>query len=604
MDEEGSAAGSGPRVNDFSVQVATVNGTGSQSANLVLLRTLFRMGIMASGKNLFPSNIAGLPTWFTIRVSGDGWIGSRRDHEVVVAFNRGTVTEDLEAVAEGGIVYVDDKFETPQREGITVHRVPFTAIVRDACPEARLRKLVANMAYVGVLAQQLGLDMNEVEAAIGAQFENKPKAVDLNLATVRAASAWAAENLPSQNVFRVERGTSTKGKILIEGNRAGAYGAVFGGVQVAAWYPITPSSSLAEALIEQLGQLRLDPDTGKASYAVVQAEDELAALGMVIGAGWAGARAMTATSGPGISLMAEFAGLAHFTETPAVVVDVQRMGPSTGLPTRTSQGDVLSLALLSHGDTMHPVLFPAGPDEYFSMMVEAFDIAARLQTIIFVAADLDLGMNWWIAEPLAYPEAPIDQGKVLSVEEIERLTEWGRYRDVDGDGIPYRTLPGTPDPRAAVFIRGSGHDEDARYSEDAGNNIKLLERLRRKLLDNVGLLPSPTVDEGGGAKVGIVAYGTSHWATAEARDILGREGLAASYLRIRSWPFDQRVLDFVARHERVYVVEQNRDGQLAQLLTGAVPEHAARVRSIGYCGGLPLPVEVVLESIREQEREV
>ncbi|MCG6964410.1 MAG: 2-oxoacid:acceptor oxidoreductase subunit alpha [Acidobacteria bacterium] len=604
MDMAGSAAATGPRVNDFSVRVATVNGTGSQSANVVLLRTLFRMGIMASGKNLFPSNIAGLPTWFTIRVSGDGWIGSRRDHELVVAFNRETVAEDVQAVAPGGLVYADDKLEVPERSDVTVHRVPFTAIVREACAEARLRKLVANMAYVGVLAQQLGLDMEDVEAAIGAQFENKPKAVELNLATARAAAEWASGNLPRQDVFRVERGNSTEGKILIEGNRAGAYGAVFGGVQVVAWYPITPSSSLAEALIDQLGELRIDPETGKATYAVIQAEDELAALGMVIGAGWAGARAMTATSGPGISLMAEFSGLAHFTETPAVVVDVQRMGPSTGLPTRTSQGDVLSLALLSHGDTMYPVLFPAGPDEYFSMVAEALDLAARLQTLVFVAADLDLGMNWWIGEPFAYPDKPIDHGKVLDAKDIEKLTEWGRYRDVDGDGIPYRTLPGTPDPRAAVFTRGSGHDEDAHYSEDADNNIRVLERLRRKLLGNVDLLPASVVEGRHGEKVGVIAYGTSHWATAEARDILAREGLAMSYLRVRSWPFDQQVLDFVAGHDRVYVVEQNRDGQLAQLLAVAAPEHAARLRSVAYCGGLPLPVEVVVEGIREREREV
>lgn len=603
MDIEERAGGGGGRVNDFSVRVATVNGTGSQSANLVLLRTLFNMGVTASGKNLFPSNIAGLPTWFTIRVSGDGWIGSRRDHEVLVAFNKRTAAEDVAGLAPGGVAYVDGKAAVEDRPDVTVHRVPFAEITKQACPDARLRKLVANMVYVGVLAQQLGLEADVVEAAIATQFSSKPKAVELNVGAARAGAEWAAQELPVQTLYRVERSTKTEGKLLVEGNRAAAYGAVFGGVQVAAWYPITPSSSLPEALMEQIEELRTDPDTGKATLAVVQAEDELAALGTVIGAGWAGARAMTATSGPGISLMSEFAGLAYFTETPAVVVDVQRMGPSTGLPTRTSQGDILSLTTLSHGDTLHPVLFPAGPSEYFSMTAQSFDLAERLQTIVFVAADLDLGMNWWIDEPFAYPEAPLDRGKVLGAEQLAAGVEFARYRDVDGDGIPYRTLPGNGHPEAAFFTRGSGHDERALYSEDAEVNIRSLERLRRKVLANADLLPAPETDLSDAAEVGLIAYGTSHWATAEARELLAAQGLKTSYLRVRSWPFCSEVTSFVNRHRRVYVVEQNRDGQLAQLLRAAVPGLADRIRQVAYCGGLPLPVEEVVEGVRDQEEE-
>jgi Pyruvate:ferredoxin oxidoreductase and related 2-oxoacid:ferredoxin oxidoreductases, alpha subunit len=445
--------------------------------------------------------------------------------------------------------------------------------------------------------------MSAVETSIATQFEGKAKAVDLNVAAARAGFEWAAANLPEQDRFRVRPGDATAGKIFVEGNRAGALGAIFGGVQVIAWYPITPSSSLPEATIEALPELRRHPETGEPTYAVIQAEDELAALGMVIGAGWTGARALTATSGPGISLMAEFAGLAYFTETPAVVVDVQRMGPSTGLPTRTSQGDVTALALLSHGDTRHPVLFPAGPREYFAMTARALNLAQRLQTVVFVAADLDLGMNWWIDDPFEYPDGPLDHGKVLSAEDLERIESFGRYRDVDGDGIPYRTLPGNPSPKAAFFTRGSGHDEDAGYSEAPEVNVRTLERLRRKIDGNLHLLPAPVIERREGARVGVIAYGTSHWAVAEAREILAGDGVETSYLRLRSWPPGPEVLDFIAAHERVYVVEQNRDGQLTMLLRADFPELAARLRSVCSFGGLSLPVEDVVEGIAALEKE-
>jgi len=603
MEDSGATREGQPQGYDFSIRVATVNGTGSQSANLVLLRTFFRMGIMASGKNLFPSNISGLPTWFTIRASEAGWIGNRRDHEVLVALNKETAAADLAELNSGGLAFVDEKAQLDERTDITVHRIPFSALVREACPEPRLRKLVTNMIYVGLLAQQLGLDMEEAEAAIARQFEGKTKAIKLNVAAARTGFDWAAAKLPAEDRFRVHRSDAAVGKILVEGNRAGAYGAIFGGVQVVAWYPITPSSSLPEAALESLPELRLDPETGAPTFAVIQAEDELAALGTVVGAGWAGARAMTATSGPGISLMTEFAGLAYFTETPAVVVDVQRMGPSTGLPTRTSQGDILLLALLSHGDTQHPVLFPAGPKEYFAMTAEALDVAQRLQTIVFVAADLDLGMNYWIDDPFEYPEAPLDRGKVLSAQDLEEIESFGRYRDVDGDGIPYRTLPGNLNPKSSFFTRGSGHDENAKYLEAPEVNIATLERLKRKLYDNLDLLPKPEIDAVEGAAVGVIAYGTSHWAVAEARARLAGEGVATSYLRLRSWPCSQEVYDFIGAHDRVYVVEQNRDGQMTVLLREGAPKLADRLRPVCYVGGLSLPVEEVVDGILAGERE-
>jgi 2-oxoglutarate ferredoxin oxidoreductase subunit alpha len=595
--------GAATRVNDFTIRVATVNGTGSQSANNVLLRALFAMGVDVTGKNLFPSNIAGLPTWFTIRLNPRGYLGAKREVDVLVAFNPETAAEDLAALAAGGLAILDAKLKLgDKRPDTQVHEVPFAEIVATCCPDVTLRKLVVNMVYVGVLAHLLAIEAEEIENAIARQFASKPKAIELNVAAVRAGREWAAAHLPPATRFRAQRKERTAPKILLEGNAAGAYGAIFGGASVVAWYPITPSSSFAEALIEHAPRLRKDPVNGKATYAIVQAEDELAALGMVLGAGWAGARALTATSGPGISLMAEFAGLGAFGEIPAVVIDVQRVGPSTGMPTRTSQGDILSLAFLSHGDTGHPILFPAGPREYFADVCQALDAAAQLQTPVFVAADLDLGMNVWMDDPFDYPETPIARGKVLSAADLQRLGEFSRYLDVDGDGIPYRTLPGTKHPKAAYFMRGSGHNEHAGYTERPDEYENLMARLARKIESNLHLLPAPIVGIAEGAKVGVIAAGTSHWATVEARDNLARRGLATSYLRVRSWPFTAAVREFVAGHDRTYVVEQNRDGQLAQLVRLHAPEHAARVRSVAHCDGLPLTVEAVEEGIEQQER--
>jgi 2-oxoglutarate ferredoxin oxidoreductase subunit alpha len=592
------AAARGPVVNDFSIQVATANGSGSQSSNTVLLRAIFQMGVPVSGKNLFPSNIAGLPTWYTIRASKDGFVARKKEIDVLVAMNPETAREDVAALAPGAVAVYDAPLGLDQvRDDLVFYPVPFDKLVEPVTAEAKLRKLLRNMAYVGVLARLLSIDMAEVEAAIAKQFGKKAKARDLNVAAARAGFEHAA-SLEKRDPFSVRRMDATRGKIIVDGNSACALGAMFGGVTVVTWYPITPSSSLVETLIGYLKRYRIGPD-GKATYAVVQAEDELAAVGMVIGAGWAGARAMTATAGPGISLMSEFAGLGYFAEVPAVIFDVQRVGPSTGLPTRTSQGDVLSTAFLSHGDTQHVLLLPGSVDECFTMAVEAFDVAERLQTPVFVMTDLDLGMNNWMADPFPYPERPLDRGKVLSEADLERLGGFARYKDVDGDGIGWRTLPGTDHPKAAYFTRGTGHDENAAYSEKPETFEANMERLARKLESARSLVPAPELHGTGAARVGIVAYGSSHPAVVESRVQLAKEkGLETDYLRVRAYPFARAVHEFVERHERVYVVEQNRDGQLAALLRlDLAPELAPRLRSVAHVHGLPLDARSVTDEI-------
>ena len=597
-----STTASVPIVNDMSVQVATVNGSGSQSANMVLLRTLFQMGIPVSGKNLFPSNIAGLPTWYTIRASKEGWIGRKKEIDLLVAMNPETAREDVLALRPGSAVVYDEPLKLDAlRSDLAFYPVPFDKVVQPVSNDAKLKKLLRNMSYVGVVAHLLGLEMPEVEAAIGKQFRKKAKANELNVAAARAGFAHAQEKLQKKDPFLVKRMDANKGKIIIDGNAAAALGAMFGGVTVVTWYPITPSSSLVETLIGYMRRYRMGPD-GKSTFAIVQAEDELAAIGMVVGAGWAGARAMTSTAGPGISLMSEFAGLAYFAEIPAVIWDVQRVGPSTGLPTRTSQGDVLSTAFLSHGDTRQLLLFPGSVEECFQFGVEAFEIAERFQTPVFVLSDLDLGMNYWMSEPFTYPDKPMARGKVLSKEDLERLGGFERYRDVDGDGVGYRTLPGTDHPAAAYFTRGTGHNEKAQYSERPDDWQNNLARLERKMDRARTELPSPVLD-GKGAEVGILAYGSSHHALVEARDQLRKEhGLETDYLRVRAYPFSPEVRTFVEKHPRVYVVEQNRDGQMAALLKLDLPaELVPRLKSVAHIPGLPLDARSVTDEIAALE---
>ncbi|BDG10691.1 2-oxoacid:acceptor oxidoreductase subunit alpha [Anaeromyxobacter paludicola] len=591
-----------PVVNDFAIRVATQNGSGSQSSNTVLLRALFQMGIPVSGKNLFPSNIAGLPTWYTIRLSRRGYVARKREVDLLVAMNPATVAEDVAALRPGAAVLYDAPLRpAAPPPGLVAYALPFDQLAAAACPEARLRKLVKNMCYVGALASLLGIELEEVERAVGRQFAEKARARELNLAAARAGFEGARAGLVKEDPFRVERMDGNRGKLLVDGNTAGAAGSLFGGVTVLAWYPITPSSSLAEALIGYLAEHRRAKD-GKATYAVVQAEDELAAAGAVLGAGWAGARAMTATSGPGVSLMSEFAGLGYYAEIPAVIWDVQRAGPSTGLPTRTAQGDLLSTAFLSHGDTRQVLLLPGTAEECFELGWRAFDVAEALQTPVFVLSDLDLGMNVWTASPFAYPDGPIRRGKVLAKEDLDRLGGFARYGDVDGDGVGWRTLPGTPHPAAAYFTRGTGHDDRSAYSEDPGTFERNLARLSRKLDRARELLPAPLV-EGAGAEVGIVACGSSHHAVVEARDQLREErGLETDYLRVRAWPFAGAVRDFVAAHRRVYVVDQNRDGQLAALLKLDLPEALVpRLRGAAHLDGLPLDARTVTELVLAQE---
>jgi 2-oxoglutarate ferredoxin oxidoreductase subunit alpha len=588
--------------NDFSIQVATVNGSGSQTANTVLLRALFQMGIPVSGKNLFPSNIAGLPTWFTIRASKDGYIARRRESDILVVMNPETAAEDVAAMGPGSVIVLNDSIKVPPiPPDRIVYGVPMAKLMEPITTDVKLRRLVVNMIYVGVLGELLGLAEEEVERALDAQLGRKPKALALNHAAVRAGWEYAHANFEKRHPFRAQRMNATQGKILIEGNAAAALGALFGGVTVVTWYPITPSSSLVESLIGYLQRYRKDPATGKATYAVVQAEDEISAIGMVLGAGWAGARAMTSTSGPGISLMSEFTGYGYYAEIPAVIWDIQRVGPSTGLPTRTAQGDVMFAHLSSHGDTKHPVLFPASVRDCYDFGVQAFDLAERLQTPVFVLSDLDIGMNNWMSDPFPYPEGGWDRGKVLGDEELASLAKFERYRDVDGDGIPFRTLPGTKDPKGVYFTRGSGHDEAARYTEKPDDYRRGMDRLRAKFETARTLVPAPVVDDQG-RRAGILAYGSSHWAVLEARDLLRKEsGVETDYLLLKALPFNDAVGSFIARHERVYVVEQNRDAQMAGLLKMEYPGHAARIRSVLHYDGLPIDARSVCEPIVEAE---
>ena len=591
-------------VNDCSIQIATVNGSGSQSSNNVLMRALFQIGIPISGKNLFPSNIAGLPTWFTIRASKYGYVARRKEVDILVAMNPETAREDVEALDPGQVVIYEEELKlSALRDDLTYYPVPFSQLAAKIMKDARLRRLVTNMIYVGSVAALLDIEMAEVESAIAKWFQSKKKAIDFNVHAAHLGAQYVRDNLVKSDPFRIERMDKTQGKIIIDGNSACALGCMFAGVTVATWYPITPSSSLCEALTSYMSKYRLDAKTGKATFAILQAEDELAALGMAIGAGWAGARSMTATSGPGISLMGEFAGLAYFAEIPCVVFDIQRVGPSTGLPTRTSQGDVVSLYFLSHGDTRHLVLFPASMQECFDFSMKAFDLADRFQQPVFVASDLDLGMNNWMTDPFPYPDAPYDRGKVLSAEDLDRLGEFARYRDVDGDGIPYRTLPGTEHPLAAYFTRGSGHNEQARYSERPEDFENLMDRLVRKHETARSWVPEPIVEYEEGARIGLIAYGSSHEAVSECRDQLQQEqGLATNYLRIRSLPFSPVVREFVERCRQVYVVEQNRDGQMGDLIKLEVDKDITKIRKILHYSGLPLDAGFVSKRILSAEQ--
>ena len=585
-------------INNFTLRVATVNGSGSQSANNILLRSIFEMGVPVAGKNIFPSNIAGLPTWYNIRVSEEGYIAHRPEIEILVLMNQDTFAQDLAEAKAGTAVIYHDKLTAPKLpEGLIYYPVPFQKLVNDVCDVASLRKLVINMVYVGAVAELLGIDYDKIRLSLEKQFKNKAKAIDLNWKAVCAGRDFVKANLPKKDPFKIGPSNKTKGKIIISGNEAAAVGCLFGGCTVFAWYPITPASSLGESVIDYFGRFRRNGGAdGEASFAVVQAEDELAALGMVLGAGWAGCRAATSTSGPGLSLMAEFAGLSYFAEVPAVVFDVQRLGPSTGLPTRTSQGDILFTHFISHGDTQHLALIPATPKECYEFAMEAFNLAEEFQTLVFVMSDLDLGMNHWMSEPFPYPTEPFRRGKVLTKEQVENLGGFERYGDPDGDGIPYRTLPGTDSPKAAYFTRGSGHNAKAQYTEKSEEWKWILDRIARKMETAKKRIPQPVVEKGAG-KIGLIAYGTSHAAVQEARDGLARQGVKTGYLRLRSLPLNGVVENFIKDYEKIYVVDQNQQGQMAGLIRMRCPAVAGKVHNILHYDGMPIDAGSIVKQI-------
>lgn len=590
-------------MNDFSLHVATANGSGSQSSNNVLMKAIFRMGIPVSGKNLFPSNIQGLPTWFSIRVNEDGYLARDEEHHLLVCMNPATFKEDIEKADAGSIVILHDSMKNEStRKDLTFFEVPFKDLIAKACPEVRLRKLAVNMVYVGLIAEMIGLEDEAINEALSAQFKTKKKVIDLNASAIEAGRVYVREELKTfESHLKLKRANKTKGKILIEGNTAAALGAVFGGCQFFSWYPITPSSSLAEAFSEYADRTRTDA-AGKKNFAMVQAEDELSAIGMVIGASWMGGRAMTCTSGPGISLMAEFSGLGYFAEIPSVVWDVQRVGPSTGLPTRTAQQDVLFTAVLSHGDTKQVCLYPGSVQECFEFGKTALDLAEQLQTPIFVLSDLDLGMNSWMSDPFEYPTEALKRGKVLKEEDVEQIKTFARYKDVDGDGICYRTLPGNKHSKSVYFTRGTGHNESSGYTESSETFEKLLDRLTRKFETARNYVPQSVFEKNNHSKIGIIAYGSSHGAVCEAVDLLQEGGVAVDYLRVRAYPFCKKVDEFLEAHDQVFVVEQNRDAQLRSLLAmeQKYKNEITKVESILHYDGMPLSARTVVSKIDEK----
>jgi len=591
-------------VNNFSIVVASTNGSGSLTANLILLRSLFLMGIPVSSKNIFPSNIQGLPTWYYIRLSSRGFEAHRKNAEVLVAFNRLTFGDDLANLPSGGICLRPDSWsDAPEREDVITYTVPVDAFLRDAGIRGKNRDYLSNMVYVGAIAQLLGIEFAAVEQSLGHHFEGKESLYKLNASMVSIAYHWVGDNTQKQDPFLVAPMDSNKDKLLITGNEAAALGAIFGGVSLASWYPITPATGLIDALSILLPKLRIDEESGKPTYAVIQAEDELSAIGMVIGAGWAGARAMTATSGPGISLMTEFASLGYFAEVPAVIWDVQRIGPSTGLPTRTAQGDVMSTYFLGHGDSQSILLFPATVAECFEFGYGAFDLAEELQTPVFVMSDLDLGMNTWMSDPFEYPKQPMKRGKVLSEEEVSEVG-FSRFADLEGDGIPYRTLPGNRHPLSAYLGRGTGHNRDGKYSEKPADWEQNMERLTRKFETARELVPKPIVDEPDQARLGFLAYGSTLPAVEEARALLSDRSVPSGFMRIRALPFMKQVRDYLEHYDRVFVVELNRDGQMHMLLSMEYPDLAGKLISISRNDGLPFTAEQILEQVQINEPQI
>jgi len=593
--------------NDFVVKFANVNGSGSASANSMFAKAIFRMGIPVSPRNIFPSNIQGAPTWYEVRINDDGYLGRRGGQvELMVSVNPQSMTQDVEEVCPGGYFFYDSTYPLNFkliRDDIHYIGLPLTQITNDNFENPRLRQLFKNIIYVGSLSYLIGIEFSALESIVNDTFAKKPKLIAPNVSALQLGFDEAKKAFDKPLPLQLKRSNKNDGKVLLEGNAACGLGAVYGGATVCAWYPITPSTSVAEGYEKYAKQLRVDPQTGKNNFAIIQAEDELSAIGMVIGSNWNGARSFTATSGPGVSLMQEFLGLAYFAEVPAVLIDVQRAGPSTGMPTRTQQSDLLISAYASHGDTKHVLLFPATPKECFELTADAFDIADRLQTPVIMLTDLDLGMNEHICDDLVWDEnRSFDRGKVMSAEDLENTTQkWGRYLDVDGDGIPYRTIPGTHAEKGAYFNRGTSRNEYAAYTEKGDDYQRNMERLEVKWATAPQHLPKPIITERDSAnKIGIIHYGTSLEATHEACDILSRDGNIANDLRVVSFPFHDEVNDFVEAHDRVFVVEQNRDAQMKTLLVNELEIAPKKLESVLHFNGDPISARKIVTEITKQ----
>ncbi|MEM9182212.1 MAG: 2-oxoacid:acceptor oxidoreductase subunit alpha [Pseudomonadota bacterium] len=595
-----TAAPSGSRVNDFVIKIANVNGTGSASANGLLMKSLFRMGIPVTGKNFFPSNIQGLPTWYEIRVSGDGYRCRSGQVDIMVAMNNETYVEDLAEVAPGGFFFYDATWPRDSqlsRKDVTILGIPLAGMCNEHFDQARSRILMKNVAYVGALAALLDIDMAIIRQLLNETFASKAHLVDANQAAIDLGYEYAQEHFSCPLPLRLEAMDETAGHIMIDGNTAAALGCLYAGATVGAWYPITPSTSLMDAFKSYCERYRVDPESGERRFCIVQAEDELSAVGMVVGAAWAGARAFTPTSGPGISLMNEFIGFAYYTEVPIVLIDVQRVGPSTGMPTRTQQCDILSCAYASHGDTRHILLFPADPHECFELAVAAFDLAERFQTPVMMLTDLDIGMNDWMVPELQWDDgyAP-DRGKVLTAEQLAEMPDFHRYADVDGDGVPWRSLPGVHS-NGAYFLRGSGHTERGTYTENSEEYQRVLDRLEHKFETARNVLPAPVVETSADTQVGIISIGSCDGAVREARDLLAGRGYALNYLRVKAFPFADEVDAFIASHRRIFVVEQNRDGQLRRLLLMETQATRQQLSSIRHYNGMPISARDIVEDI-------
>ena len=591
------------RINDFVLKIGTVNGTGSASANGLIMKALFRMGIPVTGKNLFPSNIQGLPTWYEVRASHKGYMSRRSHVDVMVAMNAQTYQKDLAEVGSGGFLIYDSTWPREKdlnRHDITVLGVPLSKMCNENFSVARVRILMKNVMYVGVLAALLDIDLEVIKKLLQETFASKPKLIDSNMKAIMLGYEYASDNFTCPLPVRAEAMGDNSGNILINGNDAVGLGCVYAGATVGAWYPITPSTGVMDAFAGYCERFRIDPETHEKRFCIIQAEDELAAAGMVIGANWVGARGFTPTSGPGISLMSEFIGFAYYAELPSVFINVQRAGPSTGMPTRTQQGDTMLCAYASHGDTRHPMLIPSNPHECFEMAVQVFDLAERLQTPVFLMSDLDIGMNDWMVPELNWDDGyRPDRGKLLGPEELAEMDRFVRYLDVDGDGIPYRTLPGE-DPKGAYFTRGSGHNKYGGYTEDSDEYQEIIDRLLVKWDTAKTMVPDAILSQSSkDTRLGVIAYGSSDGAVIEARDRLAELGVYVNYLRIRAFPFSAEVLEFLRNHETIYVVEQNRDAQMKSLLMLEANDIADRLVSIRHYNGMPNPTECVVSGITE-----